>query len=141
MGRKRDIVLSIRPTEKNLVYLTSAGYIDGRNGKKKSEALNINEMINDVVRLHFEKYRKPLQDQVTNEQLQLALLDHEINKQQKMIDQAAATMRVLNDQRDRILHPREEEDPQLVLQVFLKGQEIIEENPARDTALRTKNGL
>ena len=109
MGRKRDSLASVRWTDKNRVYLQRAGFIDGRTGKKKSEALSLNEFVNQVVTQFFEKHRtSALQDLVSTEQLALAWNDHRLAEAEKRVKQAAAEMRALNREREMILGKDEE---------------------------------
>lgn len=113
MARKASVIRSIRWTDKNRVYLQRAGFIDGRTGKKKSEALSLNELVNEAVTIFFEKHRSSaLQDLVSTQQLALAWNDRCLANAQSRVEQAAAELRFLHREREEIL--RKGEEPSII---------------------------
>lgn len=46
--RKKDVIWSVKPSEKNKIYLERLGFIDGRSGKVR-KGMNLNEFLNQCV--------------------------------------------------------------------------------------------
>lgn len=45
---KKNVTWSVKPTDKNRVYLRQLGFIDGRSGKVRPE-MNLNKFLNDCI--------------------------------------------------------------------------------------------
>ena len=54
MTKKVESRISIRPTDKNKVYLETLGFLDRRTGRKRNSVLNINEFLNEVLTIALE---------------------------------------------------------------------------------------
>lgn len=87
---------TVRFTEKNRVYLETLGYLDGRNGNKKNEALNLNHLINQALTIVLEGNKYGRTDAVSDAQLAMSLLRLEKRQLARELNVVSARMRAVH---------------------------------------------
>lgn len=102
MPAKDDWNVHWRPNAKARCYLQRLGFIDGRTGRKKSEALNLNEFLNHAAVGLLESHKRPGQDAVSDAQLTRAWIEAQRALVLRRINQDSATLRELNAQLDKL---------------------------------------
>lgn len=98
MATKKRVNHSIRFTEKNLYYLQELHMIDARNGKKKNNATNLNEFVNQCVTLVCESNKNPKNSICSNAELKIGWKKQRISIINKQIDDLQKQAEHLRDE-------------------------------------------
>jgi len=106
--RKKEKIINFRPSEKNLLYLSKLGYLDGRTNYKKSDHLNISEFINGCISLVLESERSGVGSLASSKDLKLAWLRFQISESVRENNKIIDRIVLLQRERDGVLAVREE---------------------------------
>ena len=85
--KKKNVTWSIKPNEKNKIYLERLGFVDGRTGRTRPEA-NLNEFLNHCITLVCESGRhQRTSDLASSEELHLAWKKYQLGLKARKIAQ------------------------------------------------------
>lgn len=107
--RKKEKIINFRPSDKNKLYLSKLGYIDGRTNYKKSDVLNISEFINQCITDTLESSKRNVSPVASGSELQIAWINFEISRLVRENNSILAQISSLQRERDVLIAKKEDD--------------------------------